>query len=80
MRLKRFGQNAGGFLEGRRRDKGACLQAGFGNPQQHGFTRGWLLALCKQTIIHLVHFYAVKRIGGGVANSEAIKLMKFAAS
>ncbi len=27
-----------------------------------------------------VHFYAVKRIGGAVANSEAIKLMKFAAS
>ena len=25
-----------------------------------------------------VHFYAVKRSGGGVANSEAIKLMKFA--
>ena len=27
-----------------------------------------------------VHFYAVKRIGGAVTNSEAIKLMKFAAS
>jgi HK97 family phage major capsid protein len=27
-----------------------------------------------------VHFYAVKRIGGAVANSEAIKVMKFAAS
>lgn len=27
-----------------------------------------------------VHFYACKRVGGGVANSEAIKLMKFAAS
>ena len=27
-----------------------------------------------------VHFYAVKRVGGAVANSEAIKLMKFAAA
>ncbi|WP_340265321.1 phage major capsid protein [Sphingobium mellinum] len=27
-----------------------------------------------------VHFYAVKRVGGAVANSEAIKLMKFSAS
>ena len=27
----------------------------------------------------LVHFYATKRVGGQVANSEAIKLLKFAA-
>ena len=27
-----------------------------------------------------VHFYATKRVGGGVVNSEAIKLLKFAAS
>ncbi|MEA3061852.1 MAG: hypothetical protein QOJ94_1633, partial [Sphingomonadales bacterium] len=26
-----------------------------------------------------VHFYATKRIGGQVSNSEAIKLMKFGA-
>ncbi|HWH22756.1 MAG TPA: phage major capsid protein, partial [Allosphingosinicella sp.] len=26
-----------------------------------------------------VHFYATKRVGGQVVNSEAIKLMKFAA-
>ena len=27
-----------------------------------------------------VHFYATKRVGGAVANSEAIKLMRFAAA
>ena len=27
-----------------------------------------------------VHFYATKRVGGQVSNSEAIKLMKFAAA
>lgn len=27
-----------------------------------------------------VHFYATKRVGGAVTNSEAIKLMKFSAS
>ena len=27
-----------------------------------------------------VHFYTTKRVGGGVTNSEAIKLLKFAAS
>ena len=26
-----------------------------------------------------VHFYATKRVGGGVVNSEAIKLLKFSA-
>ena len=27
-----------------------------------------------------VHFYATKRVGGALVNSEAIKLMKFAAA
>jgi HK97 family phage major capsid protein len=26
---------------------------------------------------HYVHFYATKRVGGQVVNSEAIKLLKF---
>ena len=59
------------------------LSIAFGN-----FRAGYLVAERTETSIlrdpfsnkPFVHFYAVKRIGGGVANSEAIKLMKFAAS
>lgn len=55
----------------------------FGN-----FAHGYVIAERNDTSIlrdpftnkPFVHFYAVKRIGGAVANSEAIKLMKFAAS
>jgi HK97 family phage major capsid protein len=59
------------------------LSIAFGN-----FKAGYLIAERSETAIlrdpfthkPFVHFYAVKRIGGGVSNSEAIKLMKFAAS
>ncbi len=59
------------------------LSIAFGN-----FRAGYLIAERSETQIvrdpftnkPYVHFYAVKRIGGGVVNSEAIKLMKFAAS
>ena len=54
----------------------------FGN-----FRTGYLIAERTETQIlrdpftnkPFVHFYATKRVGGQVANSEAIKLMKFAA-
>lgn len=59
------------------------LSIAFGN-----FKAGYLIAERSETQIlrdpfshkPFVHFYATKRIGGAVANSEAIKLMKFAAS
>ncbi|MDB5689307.1 MAG: phage capsid protein [Sphingomonas bacterium] len=59
------------------------LSIAFGN-----FRAGYLIAERTETQIlrdpfshkPFVHFYATKRIGGAVANSEAIKLMKFAAS
>jgi HK97 family phage major capsid protein len=59
------------------------LSIAFGN-----FQRGYVIAERSETSIlrdpftnkPFVQFYAVKRIGGAVANSEAIKLMKFAAS
>jgi HK97 family phage major capsid protein len=59
------------------------LSVAFGN-----FQAGYVIAERSETSIlrdpfsnkPFVHFYAVKRIGGGVANSEVIKLMKFAAS
>ncbi|MCW2382546.1 MULTISPECIES: phage major capsid protein [unclassified Sphingobium] len=59
------------------------LSIAFGN-----FANGYVIAERSETSIlrdpftnkPFVHFYAVKRIGGAVANSEAIKLMKFAAS
>lgn len=59
------------------------LSIAFGN-----FMRGYVIAERNETSIlrdpysnkPFVHFYAVKRIGGAVTNSEAIKLMKFAAS
>jgi HK97 family phage major capsid protein len=59
------------------------LSIAFGN-----FKAGYLIAERAETAIlrdpfshkPFVHFYATKRIGGGVTNSEAIKLMKFAAS
>jgi HK97 family phage major capsid protein len=59
------------------------LSIAFGN-----FQAGYVIAERSDTSIlrdpfsnkPFVHFYAVKRIGGAVANSEAIKLMKFAAS
>jgi HK97 family phage major capsid protein len=60
-----------------------ALAIAFGN-----FRAGYLIAERAETAIlrdpftrkPFVHFYAVKRVGGGVTNSEAIKLMKFAAS
>jgi HK97 family phage major capsid protein len=60
-----------------------ALSIAFGN-----FRAGYLIAERAETAIlrdpfshkPFVHFYAVKRIGGGVTNSEAIKLMKFSAS
>jgi HK97 family phage major capsid protein len=59
------------------------LSIAFGN-----FKAGYVIAERSATTIlrdpytnkPFVHFYAVKRVGGAVANSEAIKLMKFAAS
>ena len=59
------------------------LSIAFGN-----FKAGYLIAERGETAIlrdpfsnkPFVNFYAVKRIGGCVSNSEAIKLMKFAAS
>ena len=59
------------------------LSIAFGN-----FTHGYVVAERNETSIlrdpftnkPFVHFYAVKRIGGAVSNSEAIKLMKFAAA
>jgi HK97 family phage major capsid protein len=59
------------------------LSIAFGN-----FGLGYVIAERNETSIlrdpfsnkPFVHFYAVKRIGGAVTNSEAIKLMKFAAS
>jgi len=57
------------------------LSIAFGN-----FKAGYLIAERSETQIlrdpfthkPFVHFYATKRIGGQVANSEAIKLLKFA--
>lgn len=59
------------------------LSIAFGN-----FTAGYLIAERSETNIlrdpytnkPFVNFYATKRIGGTVSNSEAIKLMKFALS
>ncbi len=59
------------------------LSIAFGN-----FQHGYVIAERNETSIlrdpfsnkPFVNFYAVKRIGGAVMNSEAIKLMKFAAS
>jgi len=59
------------------------LSIAFGN-----FRAGYLIAERSETQIlrdpftnkPFVNFYAVKRIGGGVVNSEAIKLMKFSVS
>ena len=58
------------------------LSVAFGN-----FRAGYLIAERTETQIlrdpftnkPFVHFYATKRIGGQVANSEAIKLLKFSA-
>ena len=58
------------------------LSIAFGN-----FKAGYLIAERGETAIlrdpythkPFVHFYATKRVGGQVSNSEAIKLMKFAA-
>jgi HK97 family phage major capsid protein len=58
------------------------LSIGFGN-----FKAGYLIAERTETQIlrdpythkPFVHFYATKRVGGQVSNSEAIKLMKFTA-
>jgi HK97 family phage major capsid protein len=59
------------------------LSIAFGN-----FKAGYLIAERGETQIlrdpysnkPFVHFYATKRVGGAVTNSEAIKVMKFAAS
>ncbi|MBU3078475.1 phage major capsid protein [Sphingomonas sp. XMGL2] len=59
------------------------LSIAFGN-----FAAGYLIAERSETAIlrdpyshkPFVHFYSTKRVGGSVSNSEAIKLMKFAAS
>jgi HK97 family phage major capsid protein len=59
------------------------LSIAFGN-----FKAGYVIAernatsILRDPFTHkpFVHFYAVKRVGGAVANSEAIKLMKFAVS
>ncbi|RYD91928.1 MAG: phage major capsid protein, partial [Sphingomonadales bacterium] len=59
------------------------LSIAFGN-----FKAGYLIAERGETQIlrdpysnkPFVHFYATKRVGGMVSNSEAIKLLKFAAS
>ena len=59
------------------------LSIAFGN-----FRAGYLIAERTETSIlrdpysnkPYVHFYATKRLGGAVTNSEAIKLMKFAAN
>jgi len=59
------------------------LSIAFGN-----FAHGYVIAERAETSIlrdpysnkPFVNFYSVKRIGGAVTNSEAIKLMKFAAS
>ncbi len=59
------------------------LSIAFGN-----FRAGYLIAERAETQVlrdpysnkPFVHFYATKRIGGAVTNSEAIKLMKFAAA
>jgi len=59
------------------------LSIAFGN-----FKAGYLIAERAETSIlrdpysnkPYVHFYATKRVGGAVSNSEAIKLMKFAAA
>lgn len=57
------------------------LSIAFGN-----FAHGYVIADRGETSIlrdpytnkPFVHFYSVKRVGGGLANSEAIKVMKFA--
>jgi len=59
-----------------------ALAIAFGN-----FKRGYVIAEAAATRIlrdpyshkPFVHFYATKRVGGAVVNSEAIKVMKFAA-
>jgi HK97 family phage major capsid protein len=59
------------------------LSIAFGN-----FRAGYLIAERSETAIlrdpytakPYVSFYATKRVGGTVSNSEAIKLLKFAAS
>ncbi|MCA3255753.1 MAG: phage major capsid protein [Alphaproteobacteria bacterium] len=59
-----------------------ALAIAFGN-----FRRGYVIAEAAATRIlrdpyshkPFVHFYATKRVGGAVVNSEAIKVMKFAA-
>jgi HK97 family phage major capsid protein len=59
------------------------LSVAFGN-----FVNGYVIAERTATRIlrdpysnkPFVHFYATKRLGGAVVNSEAIKLLKFAVS
>lgn len=62
---------------------GGATAIAFGN-----FRAGYLIAERGETAVlrdpyshkPFVHFYATKRVGGAVANSEAIKLLRFAAA
>ena len=61
----------------------ASLSVAFGN-----FSRGYTVTDRHATRIlrdpfsnkPFVHFYATKRVGGGIVNSQAIKLLKFSLS
>ena len=72
-----------GYQMARKGRAGAALGIAFGN-----FKAGYLIAERSETAIlrdpysnkPFVNFYAVKRVGGCVSNSEAIKVLKFSAS
>lgn len=61
----------------------SSLSIGFGN-----FRTGYVIAERGETAVlrdpysnkPFVHFYATRRVGGAIANSEAIKLLRFSAS
>src|SRR5690606_12324747 len=54
----RFGQHAGGFLEGSRRDEGVGRQRGLGNTQQHVFVRSWNTVFSQDAIVLVQQFGA----------------------
>ncbi len=70
---------SGGRGRGHAGYRGQCLSIAFGN-----FQAGYLIAERTATSIlrdpytnkPYVHFYAVKRVGGQVVNTDAIKLLK----
>mgnify|MGYP000739365436 CR=1 FL=1 len=72
-----------GIVELARPEKFNSLSIAFGN-----FRAGYVIAVRSDTRIlrdpytnkPFVYFYATKRVGGTVSNSEAIKVMKFAVS